>query len=206
MAGAYQIPAASCSAEQTIKRSRFIALIAHTPDRAAAQDFIREVKMQHPQARHVCWAHIAGAPSDTQVLGFSDDGEPSGTAGKPLLAVLQGSGLGQLCVAVVRYSGGIKLGTGGLVRAYGGTAQLAVAEMNCRWFEPKLNAQLHCNYAQLERITQQIHQLDGEVYQTHYDQAVAVELGIPAAQLEPLALFLRDFSQGQITLTTDRDC
>ncbi len=120
MAAAYSIPAASLELTEEIKKSRFITLIAHTPTVEVAKGWVNEIKRQHPTARHHCWAFVAGAPQDSQVYGFSDDGEPSGTAGKPILAQLMGSGLGEICAVVVRYYGGIQLGTGGLVKAYGG--------------------------------------------------------------------------------------
>ncbi|WP_211364254.1 YigZ family protein [Propionivibrio limicola] len=113
----FRIPASHHSFELEEKRSRFIAYAAHAASREAAETFIRDIRSQHPQARHVCWAYIAGAPTTT-VMSMSDDGEPSGTAGRPMLRVLQHSGVGEIVVAVVRYFGGIKLGTGGLQRAY----------------------------------------------------------------------------------------
>ena len=118
----YFKPQQTVSCEESIKRSRFISLIIPVANRQQAQQQLEKIKQLHPQARHHCWAFVAGHPNDSQCLGFSDDGEPSGTAGKPMLAQLQGSGLGQILAVVVRYSGGIKLGTGGLVKAYGGGA------------------------------------------------------------------------------------
>ncbi|WP_200818668.1 YigZ family protein, partial [Colwellia marinimaniae] len=88
-----------------------------TKGRQAADQFVRDIKAQHPSARHHCWAFVAGRPSDGQQYGFSDDGEPSGTAGKPILNCLLGCNVGEMTAVVVRYYGGIKLGTGGLVRA-----------------------------------------------------------------------------------------
>ncbi|MDO6805248.1 YigZ family protein, partial [Wenyingzhuangia sp. 1_MG-2023] len=113
MTSVYAVPVTPTPhiSELEIKRSQFITFVGQASDRAAAEAFIRSVRQLHPQARHVCWAYIAGAP-DTTVMSMSDDGEPSGTAGRPMLKVLQHSGLGEIVVAVVRYFGGIKLGTG----------------------------------------------------------------------------------------------
>jgi uncharacterized YigZ family protein len=122
----YLIPSATVTFEEEIKRSRFITCLAHTPSAEKAKAFVQQMKDTHPQARHHCWGFVAGAPSDSMQLGFSDDGEPSGTAGKPILAQLQGSNIGEICAVVVRYSGGIKLGTGGLVKAYGGGVKQAL--------------------------------------------------------------------------------
>lgn len=125
----YDIPKKSVFYQETIKKSRFIVHIEHTPDVESARAFIAEIKAKHSDAGHNCWAYIAGAPTDSQVLGFSDDGEPNSTAGKPMLNVLLGSGIGEITTVVTRYFGGIKLGTGGLVRAYGGTVNHALVEL-----------------------------------------------------------------------------
>ena len=98
----------------------------HTEGLEQAKAFWVEIKAQHPNARHHCWAAVAGKPTDSQQLGFSDDGEPAGTAGKPMLSALLGSQVGEISAVVVRYYGGIKLGAGGLIRAYSGAASSAV--------------------------------------------------------------------------------
>ncbi|MFU2510688.1 YigZ family protein [Pseudoalteromonas sp. ASV78] len=125
----YNYPAAPVFYQEEIKKSTFIVHIAHTPDLASAKAFIREVENKYSDARHNCWAHVAGNPGGSHVYGFSDDGEPNGTAGKPMLNVLVGSGLGEITAVVTRYFGGIKLGTGGLVRAYGGSLNNALTHL-----------------------------------------------------------------------------
>ncbi|MDG1996320.1 MAG: YigZ family protein [Emcibacteraceae bacterium] len=125
----YLIPKSEVFYQEVIKRSRFIVHVKHTPDVDAARTFISETKNKYSDAGHNCWAYVAGAPTNSQVLGFSDDGEPNGTAGKPMLNVLIGSGIGEITAIVTRYFGGIKLGTGGLVRAYGGTLNHGLEEL-----------------------------------------------------------------------------
>ncbi len=122
----YLIPAQLTQFEEEIKKSVFITYLAHTPSVAAAKAFVEQIKVKHADARHNCWGFVAGRPEDSMKWGFSDDGEPSGTAGKPILAQLSGSGVGEITAVVTRYSGGIKLGTGGLVKAYGGGVQQAL--------------------------------------------------------------------------------
>ncbi|MDF2155039.1 YigZ family protein [Vibrio sp. CAU 1672] len=122
----YLIPAAAARFEEEIKKSVFITHLAHTPGVEAAKAFVEQIKAEHADARHNCWGFVAGRPEDSMKWGFSDDGEPSGTAGKPILAQLSGSGVGEITAVVTRYSGGIKLGTGGLVKAYGGGVQQAL--------------------------------------------------------------------------------
>ena len=122
----YFIPKQNIIDETEVKGSKFITYIWRAKTPADATSFIAELKVEHFKASHVCSAFVAGDPGDSRVLGFSDDGEPSGTAGKPMLAVLQGSEIGQIAAAVVRYFGGTKLGTGGLVRAYAGAVKSAL--------------------------------------------------------------------------------
>ena len=122
----YLIPAEPAQFEEEIKKSVFITYLAHTPSIEAAKAFVDQIKAKHADARHNCWGFVAGRPEDSMKWGFSDDGEPSGTAGKPILAQLSGSGVGEITAVVTRYSGGIKLGTGGLVKAYGGGVQQAL--------------------------------------------------------------------------------
>lgn len=113
----WRIPAEPVTFVEEIKKSRFITLLAHTDGVDAAKAFVESVRAEHPDARHHCVAWVAGRPDDSQQLGFSDDGEPAGTAGKPMLAQLMGSGVGEITAVVVRYYGGILLGTGGLVKS-----------------------------------------------------------------------------------------
>lgn len=122
----YNVPKQGIEYEDNVKKSRFIVNVGVTPTLGDAKLFIDSVKQKYPDAGHHCWAHVAGAPNGSHVYGFSDDGEPNGTAGKPMLNVLTGSGLGDISAVITRYFGGIKLGTGGLVRAYGGSLNNAL--------------------------------------------------------------------------------
>lgn len=125
MAGSHTTVALGCHLEETVKGSRFLAFAfpVSTPD--AATENVNELRAKYPTATHVCWAYRIGPE-----YRFSDDGEPAGTAGAPMYRVLEGSGLDCVLVAVVRYFGGVKLGAGGLVRAYAGAvrALLQVAD------------------------------------------------------------------------------
>ncbi|MDO5668856.1 MAG: YigZ family protein [Corynebacterium sp.] len=116
----YQTPAAgqTWSHEWEVKRSRFLSLVRRTPDEQAARDFIAQVRADYPDARHHCSAYLLHIEGANPIERSSDDGEPSGTAGRPMLDVLKGSSLYDAAVVVVRWFGGIKLGAGGLVHAY----------------------------------------------------------------------------------------
>lgn len=122
----YLVPKSAVVFEEEIKKSRFITYLQRTEGLEEAKAFWAKIKLEHSSARHHCWATVAGKPTDSQQLGFSDDGEPAGTAGKPMLNALLGCGVGEISVVVVRYFGGTLLGTGGLVRAYGNGVQQAL--------------------------------------------------------------------------------
>jgi uncharacterized YigZ family protein len=126
-ASRYPVPATRARAEITVVNSRFIADAAPTPDVPAAKAFIAEARATMPNARHHCFAYLIGYGASV-TAGMSDDGEPAGTAGRPMLAVLRGADLGDVTVVVTRYFGGTLLGTGGLVRAYGDAVK-AVLEL-----------------------------------------------------------------------------
>jgi uncharacterized YigZ family protein len=122
----YPVPAETRRAEDTIDRSRFVATVDRAGTVEDARAFIERVRNEFPDATHNCWAYVVGPPGDTRQIGMSDAGEPSGTAGRPMLDVLLGSGVGDVAAVVTRYYGGVKLGRGGLVRAYGGAVKLAL--------------------------------------------------------------------------------
>ncbi len=116
-------------AETEVEKSRFITWICHAPEVANFTVLLAEARRIHPNASHHCSAFIAGPPGEQNAIGFSDDGEPGGTAGRPMLQVLDGAGLGQVGCVVTRYFGGTKLGTGGLARAYAQAVSQALVEL-----------------------------------------------------------------------------
>ncbi len=122
-------------AEETIRRSRFIVTMARVTSTAEAKAFIEQIREEHAHATHNCWAYNAGAPGDTAQVGASDDGEPKGTAGRPMLTAILHGGVGEVAAVVTRYFGGILLGTGGLVRAYQGSVKLGLEGLPTRMRE-----------------------------------------------------------------------
>src|SRR5690554_4670862 len=114
------------TSETEVEKSRFITWLNHAPDIAAFDALLAAARHEHPTATHHCSAFIAGPPGEQNAIGFSDDGEPGGTAGRPMYQVLEGSGMGQVGCVVIRYFGGTKLGTGGLARAYAQTVANAL--------------------------------------------------------------------------------
>ena len=200
MAGSYNIAAGEVTDETIVTRSRFICYLRPCTSQEQAKAFVRELQQQHPQANHHCYAFVFGAPDDSQSYGFSDDGEPTGTAGKPMLAVLQGGGIGQICAVVVRYFGGTKLGTGGLQRAYGNSVRQALALMPSEVKVPKVTKSLACHYGQVDDVLHLLAQVKGEVTEQEYSEQVNLTLAIPEAELALFQQNLSTLSSGQLTL------
>ncbi|HDN2511470.1 MULTISPECIES: IMPACT family protein [Providencia] len=201
----YLIPAETISFTEEIKKSRFITYLAHTEGIEAAKDYIQSIKAQYPDARHHCWAFVAGRPDDSQQLGFSDDGEPTGTAGKPIMAQLLGSQLGEITCVVVRYFGGIKLGTGGLVKAYGNGAQQALKILSTQTKVPQKVFNLVCDYSLINAIEQLLAQVNGVILHSDYNEVVALQITIPATLEQEVNDKLRDISRGALALTPESE-
>lgn len=174
----YFIPTQTVVFEEEIKKSRFITYIRHTDGMEEAKAFWAEMKALHPSARHHCWATVAGMPNDAQQYGFSDDGEPSGTAGKPMLSYLQGSGLGEVSAVVVRYYGGILLGTGGLVKAYGNGVQQALLQVEKVRKVLRQFYRLQCEYDQFNTLQYLLAHQDIVLVEQQFSDKVQLTLGI----------------------------
>ncbi|ENM5895053.1 YigZ family protein [Vibrio mimicus] len=180
----YLIPAESTQFEEEIKKSLFITYLAHTPGIDSAKAFVEEIKRLHADARHNCWAFVAGRPQDSILWGFSDDGEPSGTAGKPILAQLTGSGVGEITAVVTRYYGGVLLGTGGLVKAYGGGVQQALKRLQT--IEKKITTSVHLalDYAMIPLLHSLMAQFSATEMEAHYNEQVQLVVELEALQCD----------------------
>lgn len=170
----YQVPKAMAVFEEEIKKSVFITYLARTASIDEAKAFVAEIKAKHADARHNCWGFVAGRPEDSMKWGFSDDGEPSGTAGKPILAQLSGSGIGEITAVVTRYSGGIKLGTGGLVKAYGGGVQQALKLIETEEKRITDTVVLHCDYNLVSLVETLLNQFEGQQVVADYSDRVTM--------------------------------
>lgn len=179
----YLIPADSVVFEEEIKKSRFITYLAHTPDIESAKAFVDSIKQKHADARHNCWAFAAGRPEDSMKWGFSDDGEPSGTAGKPILSQLSGSGIGEIGAVVTRYFGGIKLGTGGLVKAYGGGVQQALKLVKTRTKKITTKMVVSMEYGFVPVFRSILFQFEGQELDAHYTDTVELLIEIEVLNL-----------------------
>ena len=196
----YPIPQSAVVFEEEIKKSRFITYIQHTQGLAQAKAFWQEIRNLHPNARHHCWATVAAQPNNSQFFGFSDDGEPAGTAGKPMLSILQGSGIGEISVVVVRYYGGILLGTGGLVRAYSNGVQQALKLLATTLKVERKRYEIWCDYGQVNWIQLLCEQYDIQIQAQDFQVNVRFELGISDDKLVSFEQELTTRSAGQLAV------
>jgi uncharacterized YigZ family protein len=193
----YNVPAGETRVEQVIDRSRFITTLALTSTPEAAREFIARVAAQFADATHNCWAFNAGAPGDTAQVGMSDDGEPHGTAGRPMLAALLHSGVGEVAAVVTRYFGGVKLGKGGLVRAYTGGVQQALAEAV---LVPRIDWRgcvVALEYPLLEQARRMLPQFEAELLGEDFAADVRLKLRLPAEQAVGFTAAVVELSAGR---------
>ncbi len=188
----FDVPAAPVEVEYEIKKSRFIARAQRATNRAEAMAVLAQARLDYPDARHHCWAYQLGNPRSPLTVAMSDDGEPSGTAGKPILNVLQHKDVGDIMLVVIRYFGGIKLGAGGLVRSYSHSAQLAMTELATEQQVPMSHLTLAGDYSLEQTLRHWLGQHRGEVLNVEYHQAVTITVSIPDDQVSQL----RDFVEG----------
>ena len=176
-----------------IRKSRFLACVEPCTDRAAAQVRVNELRAQHPGCAHVCWALLAGGHS-----AAVDDGEPSGTAGRPMLDVLRHQQLDGVLATVVRYFGGVKLGAGGLVRAY--TDAVAQALLQAEKIEHIPVQTLNCElaYAHEGVARNLIAELGGELLTVSHGQAVCLHLRLPTTAVDALQEQLLSITRGEL--------
>ena len=196
----YQIAVNEVVHETIVNRSRFICYLAPCESIEQAKEQVKHYQIAHPQASHHCYAFLTKAAHDSLGYGYSDDGEPSGTAGKPMLAVLQGGGIGQVCASVVRYFGGTKLGTGGLQRAYGDSVRQALVFLQSKTKIAMATKTLACQYSQVDDVLHIISQADGQVIEQAYLEQVKFTLSLPQAKLDLIERKLQTLSAGEITL------
>ena len=201
MSDDYQIAINKVEHETIVNRSRFICFLFPCTSIEEAKTQVKSLQQLHPQASHHCYAFLTKASNDSLGYGYSDDGEPSGTAGKPMLAVLQGGGIGQVCAIVVRYFGGTKLGTGGLQRAYADSVRQALPFLQAKTKIAMAAKTLACQYSQVDDVLHIISQAAGQVVEQEYLQQVQFSLLIPEAKLALVAQKLQTLSAGKLVLT-----
>jgi uncharacterized YigZ family protein len=193
----YFIPLNELRREQTVVNSRFIATLAPAFSSEEARSFIARIKKEFADASHNVPAYIIGG-GNTVTEYFSDDGEPSGTAGRPALTVLRGSGLGDVVVVVTRYFGGTLLGSGGLVRAYTESTQLVVNAVGRGRRVPVQVALLAIPYNLLERLRLLVTRQGGEVLGEDYATDITLTIRCPTDSFDVFQNELRELSGGKL--------
>ena len=169
------------TAEQTINKSKFLAWVARCQSEQEVGSFLRAIATQHQNASHLAYAFRIKTSTGI-VLRFSDAGEPSGTAGKPILQMLEGRDLINVCVGVIRYYGGVNLGKGGLARAYGGTARLALDASKQRPYVEMHQLTLTIEYNRLDELTKVVLKMNGELLDKTFDEKVHVNVSLPLVE------------------------
>jgi uncharacterized YigZ family protein len=193
----YPVPGARTRTEQTIDRSRFVCTIERVSTVEEAQAFIREMNAEFPDATHNCWAYVVGAPGSTSRIGMSDAGEPHGTAGRPMLTVLLHAGIGDVAAVVTRYYGGIKLGTGGLVKAYGGAVQHTLDAVPRVERVDYVEMGVTLPYTSIATARRLLPAYEAELVGEEYGADVRFMLRLPESRVDALRAALLDATGGQ---------
>ena len=185
------------SAELVVKRSRFLAEATPVADPEAARSLWRERKSTYTNGGHIVFAFVCGPQGG--LMGCSDDGEPSGTAGRPVLEVLRGSNITNVLLTVARWYGGIKLGTGGLVRAYTESAQLALADPDVAELVPLTRFTVALPYFHYENVRRRLAEFAVETTSEEFAAEVTLRGTIPRANFAAFSAMILDLSGGAVT-------
>lgn len=195
--GGYPIPARVHRVEDVVQRSRFITSVAHAPQADAAHRFLVGLREEFPDATHHCWAFVAGPPGSTTSVGMSDDGEPHGTAGRPMLTTLLHSGVGEIVAVCTRYYGGTKLGTGGLSRAYSGGVKLALASLPLEDRIDRALVEVEVGYPEVDGLQHLLDQFEALLEDEIYGATVRYRVAVAESQLPRFERALADLTRGE---------
>lgn len=182
--------------QELIKDSVFRAHAARADNPEQALEFLRDVQTRHQDASHLCWAYKIG-----EQYRFSDGGEPGGTAGQPILRAIEGQGLDHVVVGVIRYFGGTKLGAGGLMRAYGGTAAEALRTAGKQTESPRAAFVAEVSFEHMGVLYHALDAFSAQERQEEYTaQGLRIRASLPAEEIEPFRTMLRDGTKGRFGL------
>ncbi len=193
----YPVPAGRHRVEEEIRRSRFITTVAPAASPAEAAAVIDRVSAEFSDATHNCWAYLVGPPGSTDRIGMSDAGEPHGTAGRPMLNALLHSDVGDVVAVVTRYFGGTKLGTGGLVRAYGGCVQHALATMPRGERVDLATVAVAVDYPRVAAVQQLFAAFEVQVISQQFATDARFELRLPEGNAARFRHAVLDATRGQ---------
>ncbi len=183
------------NAELTQKKSRFIAKAVHVENEEDAFAFIETIKKKYYDARHNCWAYVIGDESNT--LRASDDGEPQGTAGRPILDLILSAKLTYTCVVVTRYFGGTLLGTGGLVRAYSGSADLALKDAHFVYMCEADILNVKTSYSDIGKVQYIFMQNNAEIISTEYGEDVLFKIRTKSSETKHITALITESTAGR---------
>lgn len=198
--GRYLIPAGLVRVQEEIKRSRFITTMGPAPTIEAARALMAQVSAEFGDANHHCWAYVVGPPGSTSQVGMSDDGEPHGTAGRPMLNVLLHCGIGDIAAVVTRYFGGTLLGTGGLVKAYSGGVQLAIASLPVIERVPRAEVVVVIDYRAVTPLQRLLAQFEAELLRQEFEVDATFHLRLPQERLAAFSACVVELTNGQALL------
>ncbi|MBC9714855.1 YigZ family protein [Streptomyces sp. TRM66268-LWL] len=184
--------------ETEVNRSRFLCALAPAATEQEAQAFVARIRKEHPTATHNCWAYVIGA--DGGVQKASDDGEPGGTAGVPMLQMLTRREMRYVVAVVTRYYGGVKLGAGGLIRAYGGAVGEALDALGTITKRRFRLVTVTVDHQRAGKLQNDLRTAGREVRDMRYGEAVTLEIGLPDADVETFRGWLADATAGTATL------
>jgi len=193
-----RIPSQSATAEIEIKKSRFIALASRVDSADQAKQELKTAWEAHPQASHIVYAFQVGKRGD--IFGLSDDGEPHGTAGRPVLEVVKGSGISNLLIMVVRYFGGTKLGTGGLVKAYTLAAQELLAVLPTEELIQKRRFFISLPYPLYEPVHKLLQSYGAEIEDENFLTEVSLSGSLPQPETDAAQQALLELSAGKLEM------
>ena len=202
MSESYIVPFGQGEAEYVEKRSRFIGHVWPVDSEEEARRYIEETRKRHHDARHNCWCYVL---REGNILRYGDDGEPQGTTGQPMLNVFLREEVTNVCCVVTRYFGGILLGAGGLTRAYGGTAKLALNEAGVSRMRLWATIAIPCSYAMYERVRLLVEMEGGIIADTDFGADVVLSVLLPAEQTQSLQEKLTELSAGQLELLVEEE-
>jgi len=184
------------SAQLLVRRSRFLATVAHCSNVEDARSFIQTQRQKYADATHNCWAFCAGPAGDTARIAYNDGGEPHGTAGRPMLTVLLHSGIGELVCVVTRYFGGVKLGTAGLVRAYQDSVRAVLVDLPLRLLVESVTVRVTVNYKHLDALRRILPIYEAHIREETFAEAACFHIAIPKEHIEAFRLVLKEQSAG----------